>query len=666
MAKDLNFQINVDDTDAVSSIEKLTDNVSELNSEIKDTAKTSEKVGTNLKKSTESGAKGFRAMGGAIKAAGIGLLIGAITLVKDVFASNQKVMDVFSAVLGTLTDMIRDFFSFVSENAGQVVEWFSQIFNDPVKAIQDFGQAIVDNLTERFNSFLETLGYVGKAISELFKGDFDAAWNSAMKAAEESVDILTGVDNTVEKVTEAVTEAAEAFINYATSTYDANASLVALQNNAKLAAAQQARLAEQYDRQAELLRQLRDDERNSITDRIKANNDLLGVLDKQEAAELAAANAQVEAAAATYNHSKTIDNQTALIQAQTAADGVRAKVAGLRSEQQMNDLALNRELNDLLRTQNESIADLTVSEQKFQAEREKNEIEKLKLLRASLEEEKIIQLARLQNEVDKHKEGTQARVDAEIAYNQKKLELDQALVLNEDALREANLIRAKEQATLLTNITEFGKNRELALLEIEYAEKARLYKGDQEMAVLLEQEKQEKIRLINQAARDKQFEMASNAIGALMELNNSFNAKTEAAAKRQFAINKAFSLSQAIINTYQAVNAALTAGGNPAKLATGAQFVEAGIALTAGLANVVKISQTKFGGGASASGGSTGGGGAPGGGGGGTEAPAPANFAFLGNQPNQQPPLQAYVVSTQVSSNLEAQQLINNQARLGG
>jgi hypothetical protein len=666
MAKNLDFQINVDDTAAQSSIEKLTDSVGELNSEIKDTAKDSEKVGTNLKKSTEGGAKGFKAIGTAIKAAGIGLLVGAISLIKDVFASNQKVMDVFSAVLGTLTDMVRDFFTFISENAGTVVEWFSQIFNDPVQAIKDFGQAIVDNLIERFNSFLETLGHVGKAIAELFQGNFDAAWNEAMSAAEESIDILTGVDNTVQKVTDAVVEAADAFVNYASKTYNANAALVALQNNAKLAAAQQARLAEQYDRQAELLRQLRDDERNTITDRIKANNDLLAVLDKQEAAELASANAQVEAASATYKHSKTIDNQTALIQAQAAADGVRAKVAGLRSEQQMNDLALNRELNDMLKSQNESIADLTVSEQKFQAEREKNEIEKLKLLRKSLEEERVIQLARLQSEVDKHKQGTQARVDAEIAYNQKKLELDQALVLNEDALREANLNRAKEQMTILANITQYGKNRELALLEIEYAEKAKLYKGDKDTLLLIEQEKQEKIRLINQAARDKQFEMASNALGALMELNSSFNAKSEAAARKQFAINKAFSLAQAIINTYQAVNAALTAGGNPAKLATGAQFVEAGIALTAGLASVIKISQTKFDGGGGAPSGGGGGGAGGAGGSGGTEAPSPANFAFLGNQPNQQPPLQAYVVSSQVSSNLEAQQLIQNQSKLGG
>lgn len=660
MAKDINFKINVDDKSAESSIEKLTDDVGKLNEGIKDTATDSEKVGKNLKKSTESGAKGFKAIGVALKGAGIGLFISAIALIKDVFASNQKVMDVFSAVLGTLSDMIRDFFSFISENAGTVVEWFSQIFNDPVQAIKDFGQAIVDNLIERFNSFLETLGHVGKAIAELFKGNFDAAWNEAVAAAEESVDILTGVDNTVQKVTDAVVEAADAFVNYASKTYDANAALVKLQNNAKLAAAQQARLAEQYDREAELLRQLRDDERNTIDDRIKANNDLLAVLDKQEAAELASANAQVEAAAATYKHSKTIDNQTALIQAQAAADGVRAKIAGLRSEQQMNDLALSRELNDMLRTQNESIADLTISEQKFQAEREKNEIERLKLLRKSLEEERVIQLARLQSEVDKHKQGTQARVDAEIAYNQKKLELDQALISNEDLLREANLNRQREQMTILANTTQYGRNRELALLEIEYAEKARLYKGDQEMAVLIEKEKQEKISVINQAARDKQFEMASSGIDALVALNDAFTKKGQQQSKKQFQIQKSLNLASAVIDTYGGINRALNDKTMPS---TTARIIQASIVGAMGLANVLKISKTEYGAATPPSGTnmSTGSGGEDG-----TTAPAPANFAFLGIQPTQQPPLQAYVVGTQVSSNLEAQQLIQNQSRLGG
>jgi hypothetical protein len=82
-----------------------------------------------------------------------------------------------------------------------------------------------------------------------------------------------------------------------------------------------------------------------------------------------------------------------------------------------------------------------------------------------------------------------------------------------------------------------------------------------------------------------------------------------------------------------------------------------------GLANVIKISKTEYGNASAPSGTNMN---AGGGGDGGTAAPSPANFAFLQNQPNQQPPLQAYVVGTQVSSNLEAQQLIQNQSRLGG
>jgi len=36
-----------------------------------------------------------------------------------------------------------------------------------------------------FNSFLATLGHVGKAIAELFSGNFGAAWDEAKAAAKE-------------------------------------------------------------------------------------------------------------------------------------------------------------------------------------------------------------------------------------------------------------------------------------------------------------------------------------------------------------------------------------------------------------------------------------------------------------------------------------------------
>jgi len=222
-------------------------------------------------------------------------------------------------------------------------------------------------------------------------------------------------------------------------------------------------------------------------------------------------------------------------------------------------------------------------------------------------------------------------------------------------IEEDNAVRAQ---------TQFDKVESLGLKRIELNEKVvnNIVSQEEKLSKAII-DSQNKVEQHQKEILAKRVQMASDAFGALGALTSAFNAKSETAARNQFKINKAFSLSQAIINTYQAVNAALTAGGNPAKLATGAQFVEAGIALTAGLANVIKIQQTQFQGTSQS-----------GGGGGlnvpsssGTTAPSPANFAFLGNQPNQQqPPLQAYVVSGQVSSNLEAQQLIQNQSRLGG
>jgi hypothetical protein len=54
---------------------------------------------------------------------------------------------------------------------------------------------------------------------------------------------------------------------------------------------------------------------------------------------------------------------------------------------------------------------------------------------------------------------------------------------------------------------------------------------------------------------------------------------------------KAFNLASAIANTYLAVTGALTAGGNPIKLATGMQFVEAGIAAAAGAVQIAGIAK---------------------------------------------------------------------------
>lgn len=164
-----------------------------------------------------------------------------------------------------------------------------------------------------------------------------------------------------------------------------------------------------------------------------------------------------------------------------------------------------------------------------------------------------------------------------------------------------------------------------------------------------------------QEAFNKRLSIASSGLEALGALNEAFTKKGQKESKRQFQIQKALNLASAVVDTYGGINRALNDKTMPS---TTARIIQASIVGAMGLANVLKISKTEYGNASAPSGTNMSGGSS--GGNGGTEAPSPANFAFLGNQPNQQPPLQAYVVSSQVSSNLEAQQLIQNQSKLGG
>ncbi len=103
----------------------------------------------------------------------------------------------------------------------------------------------------------------------------------------------------------------------------------------------------------------------------------------------------------------------------------------------------------------------------------------------------------------------------------------------------------------------------------------------------------------------QKLELAAASFSAISDIVGSFNAKNAEDAEKQFKIQKAFNLAAAVTNTALAVTGALTAGGNPIKLATGAQFVEAGIAATIGAANIIKIASSKFGQGTSGADGTT-------------------------------------------------------------
>ncbi len=92
----------------------------------------------------------------------------------------------------------------------------------------------------------------------------------------------------------------------------------------------------------------------------------------------------------------------------------------------------------------EGANNVLLARKKANAETIQDELLKNQELQKIRDEERVIELARLKQQIDLAKEGTQARVDAEIAYNQKKQELDAAD--NVAANERAKIIRERALA----------------------------------------------------------------------------------------------------------------------------------------------------------------------------------------------------------------------------
>jgi chromosome segregation ATPase len=394
------------------AIEKLTDSVDDLGKESKESIDSIEKSSKNTAKGVKGIGKAFKGLGTAIKAAGIGLVIGALATLKDIFTQNQKVANLFNTAFEATSLVFNDFVSFIVDNVDTVVDFFNDIFENPLESVKSLGQAIQDNLIERFNSALEVFGFVGEALAKLFEGDFKGALESVKEAGTELVDVFTGVDGTTEKVAEGLAKVASAAADYGKEIVNNAKENVKLQNEAEIATAQQSRLVEQYDRQAEKLRQIRDNDLLTLEERTKANDELLVVLNAQEEAMLKQAEAQVKAAQAAVDKNNNIENQIALTEALTNQEGVLAQVEGFRSEQDANRTALKKEQLELTNSQTQAEGERTIAELEANAELIENEYYKLEALRDVAEKEKQIQTDLLTAKRDSYKEGTQAFQDA--------------------------------------------------------------------------------------------------------------------------------------------------------------------------------------------------------------------------------------------------------------
>jgi hypothetical protein len=326
--------------DKVTMEAQIDSNIGEVSEGIDKASESTE----NLEKSTKKASTGVKKLsvsfGNLLKAAGIvALLNKAFEIFKDVMSKNQGVMDGFNVAIGAMSIAFNDLFKFISDNVGPITESFKALFEDPQKQLAALGDAIKTGLIDRFHEAMEVGGLVAKAFGKLIKGDFSGAIDTMGEAGKQMVDVYTGVDDSFDTVKDAI-------VDYTSKVIDLSKAQVQANKDAEFAAVTNAKLNAQYLKEAEDLRQIRDNVNLTFAERIEANDKLNGVLEKQQALQKDALLTEMNALQLAYNTNDSDANKIALMQKEVEMLQLEEAINGQMSEQKTNAIGLENELRD--------------------------------------------------------------------------------------------------------------------------------------------------------------------------------------------------------------------------------------------------------------------------------------------------------------------------------
>ena len=410
----------------------------------------------------------------------------------------------------------------VGNTADKAFEKAEKAVKDVEKEVKNTGKGIKDLIKN-----ITALGVITKLT--------DAA-SEAFTQNQKVVDVLnTGlfaaqilVSNLVEYFTGGKKSLREAF----SGVLDQAKQLVELQKEAQLAEVQRVKLQFQYQTLAEEQRQVRDDERKSLKERIDANELLNLILQDQLAEERKAVDAKIAAARAEFDRIASIENRVALEQALTEELDIQERIRGQESEYLMNNLALAREQLEMAQLRKEEEISWLQAQKELSMLEKRTQVEKLEI-------EKLLQEYTFQAEIERIEQIMELYHDDSVAYQQ---------ALNE-----------KEQVQRDWQIFSINSERAIQQARVE--------------------------------ALQQGFDLTSQSFDAVSNLYTALNADNAQNAEQAFNINKNLQLASAVANTAAAVTAQLAV---PQDALTGANFVKAGIALASGLAQIATIRNTQF------------------------------------------------------------------------
>ena len=426
-------ELEVDSKGAVKSIEEVNEALLDTSKAAKKQSQTAQTGVTNIGKSSKKAATGgvaklttgFRVLGGVMKAAGIGLIITALTFLYSTIKENQDIMDVLntgfealSIVGGEVSRVLVSVITQVSKtdegfaafgvHIENMIKLVLAPFKVAIKGIElamlelERAQAVFDFDKEKVTELTKEITKTQKDILDL-----GVEYVTAYKDVIFNIpDLIVAVGTIADGVIKGVSDIDLAVV---LSTAQTN---IALNKTAALAVVTNAGLIEEYNRLAEKQRQIRDNVLLSVDDRIAANNLLKVELEKQN--ELMIKNAEIvkAAAQAQFNKTKSDADNIILQQAKNDLLAIEAQTTGFMSEQEVNRVALDNEKNNLELTNAEAKVIRQNEEKAFFAEMDENAARRLQTTLNNLIAENTAETLRLEEKREIFNEGTQAYVDA--------------------------------------------------------------------------------------------------------------------------------------------------------------------------------------------------------------------------------------------------------------
>jgi hypothetical protein len=519
MAEKIVIPIEVQGSKAVKDIDKVNDALDKTSTKSKKVNKALD----NTEKSAEGSKKGFGSLAGLLKGGlGIGAVMSALDALGGALMENQKVQDLMNKSMIVFQGVVNG----VLELLDPLLTGLNDLFTDPQKAMQDFGDFFKRNIEIRLQGALEIIPALGKAFKLLFEGQFAKAGEVAANSWGK---LMFGVENLTEKVSNGL----ETITKNTKKAFDLAPQIdAARKQTARLEILYQG-IVERYDGLAEKQRQLRDDERLTFEERIKANEQLKKELEEGQKKEEANINQRIknkQLELRLNKNDKSIQNEILALKQELI--GVDSKYKGLLSEQKTNVVSLAKEERDAA----QGVADAHREGQRAiieaRAETEKDELSRMVRERERIAQFYLDDKKRIDDLIANETEGTTRYY--ELLTEREQIESDYQVNKIKNEIDTLNIIEDKKK-------------------ESEEKEKERL----EQLA----------------AARLETTQLALNAVSDLFSENAE--------------MGKAVAISQAIIDTYTGATKALGQGGVLG-------YVGAGAIIATGFANIRKIMQTEI------------------------------------------------------------------------